>query len=92
MPILGRGDWPSRDLAVVRPGVRDPWSAWWAGLTGLRAGSGQPDTGVWLPRRLQVVASAQAPSRRVRPRPMRLRRLSAAVRRFSQALLAATPR
>ena len=38
------------------------------------------------------VASTQAPSRRVRPLPSRLRRFSAAVRRLSQAWFLATPR
>ena len=38
------------------------------------------------------VASTQAPSRRVRPLPSRLRRFSAAVRRLSQALFLAVPR
>ena len=33
-----------------------------------------------------VMASTQAPFRRARPRPIRLRRFSAAVRRLSQAL------
>ena len=38
------------------------------------------------------VASAQAPSRRARPLPIRLRRLRAAVRRLSQASFLAVPR
>jgi len=38
------------------------------------------------------VISTQAPSRRARPRPFRLRRFNAAVRRLSQALLLATAR
>src|SRR5260370_32371881 len=38
------------------------------------------------------VASAQAPSRRASPLPVRLRRLSAAVRRLSQAWFFAVPR
>jgi hypothetical protein len=38
------------------------------------------------------VASTQAPSVRVRPRPRRVRRLTAAVRRLSQAWFLVTPR
>jgi hypothetical protein len=40
----------------------------------------------------QAAAMAQTPSVRVRPRAMRLRRLRAAVRRLSQALLSVVPR
>ena len=59
---------------------------------------GQPRAGscVRTPRRAGLpagqVASAQASSRRVRPFPIRLRRLSAAVRRLSQAWFLAVPR
>jgi len=57
--------------------------------------SGPPDwpgrAGLGLEAAGQV-ASAQPLSRRVRPRPTRLRRFSAAVRRLSQAWFLVTPR
>src|SRR6266567_2803890 len=65
-------------------------------LTVCRAGTGgRPAAGRILCKDPAVggqVASAQAPSRRARPFPSRLRRLTAAVRRLSQAWFLATPR
>jgi Glyoxalase/Bleomycin resistance protein/Dioxygenase superfamily len=57
-----------------------------------------PPRGLWAPFRgcgapeAVQVARTQVPSRRARPRPMRLRRFNAAVRRLSQALFLTVPR
>jgi len=91
MAILGRGDWPSRDLGTGEVGLRGPVDVVGCRLAALCAGPGGSAPGL-AALALQVAASVQVPSRRVRPRLMRLRRFRAAVRRLSQALLAATPR
>jgi hypothetical protein len=79
---------------VCRPAVVGCWpwwlAMWWRCLTPwfrLAWGVYPGDVG-WL----QAVARAQPAAVWVRPRVMRLRRLRAAVRRLSQALLVVVPR
>ncbi len=77
----GRADWQLLDAQML------------AGHLVLAAGPSRRVGLPCLPALLAgQVASTQVPSRRVRPLPGRLRRLSAAVRRLSQAWFLAVPR
>ena len=79
--LPGRAVGAAARRADRRPGLTCGRPAW--------PGPGRPGSPGWLPGQ---VARTQAPSRRVRPLPSRLRRFSAAVRRLSQAWFLAVPR
>ena len=95
---MGRFRWVSTcGLALFLAASADGCAGGLAGPRRSWGRSGWPGPG-WLPCRaglalgLGQVTSTQAPSWRARPRPARLRRFNAAVRRLSQAWFLAVPR
>ncbi len=95
--MCGAGAW-----LAGRPGLRPGltrgravwvvgWGDWWPGEAAVGCLSAGRGLIVWCSQGVWVVRT-QTPAVRVRPRPTRLRRLSPAVRRVSQAWLLVVPR